>query len=365
MPKKSNGIVIRNNKVWVAKMIKGEWYRFSTKLEATLSNIEYVKKNIDSLITEYIASKEQQTSTKEAMQKARFDKNCTLGAIANALIKQNQTMRPSTYFVYKTTLGKIIDYFGMQTPITSINKDKIAEFVKDSLDLGLKKSSLNNRLIMLRAMFNYAYEMDYIKKIPNIKFKIEDAAENPVPFSLEEVKRILENCKDEMIKNYLQLAFFSGLRKGEILALRWEDVDFANKEISITKTLGRYGIGKTKTKSSMRTIDLLPLAEGALLAQKKITGNKDFIFTSVAGFAKFATKMRYVWTKLLESLDLKQRHIYNTRHTFASLMLENGEDLIWVSKRQLGHTNAQMTLQVYAQYIPNKKKQRATFLEEF
>jgi integrase len=65
----------------------------------------------------------------------------------------------------------------------------------------------------------------------------------------------------------------------------------------------------------------------------------------------------------LQKCDLEYRPIYHTRHTFATVMLENGEDILWVSN-MLGHTDSTMTLSRYARYIKCEDKKRATFLEK-
>jgi len=67
------------------------------------------------------------------------------------------------------------------------------------------------------------------------------------------------------------------------------------------------------------------------------------------------------WTKALEKLDFKYRNMHQMRHTFASLMIASGEDILWVSS-MLGHKNSSITLSVYAKYTKNTKRQRGTFL---
>ena len=67
------------------------------------------------------------------------------------------------------------------------------------------------------------------------------------------------------------------------------------------------------------------------------------------------------WEKVLKNLDIKHRTLYQMRHTFASLMISSGEDILWVAS-MLGHKNANITLQVYAKYLKNEKKSRGSFL---
>ena len=69
------------------------------------------------------------------------------------------------------------------------------------------------------------------------------------------------------------------------------------------------------------------------------------------------------WKKTLKACGLKYRPIYHTRHTFATMMLENNEDILWVSS-MLGHKDATMTLSHYARYVNRKGKKRATFLQQ-
>ena len=71
----------------------------------------------------------------------------------------------------------------------------------------------------------------------------------------------------------------------------------------------------------------------------------------------------YSWKKTLEKCELDYRPIYHTRHTFATIMLENGEDILWVSN-MLGHTDSTMTLSKYARYIKRESKKRGQFLKE-
>ncbi len=75
--------------------------------------------------------------------------------------------------------------------------------------------------------------------------------------------------------------------------------------------------------------------------------------------------MEYVFTskfkKDFKNLDLEYRTLYQMRHTFTTMIIQNGEDILWVS-HMLGHTNVNITLEVYAKYIKNDKKKRGNFL---
>jgi integrase len=71
----------------------------------------------------------------------------------------------------------------------------------------------------------------------------------------------------------------------------------------------------------------------------------------------------HYWRPTLKNLGITYRNLYQMRHTFASLMISNGEDILWVSN-MLGHKHSSMTLDMYARYIRQKNRKRATFLQE-
>jgi integrase len=78
-------------------------------------------------------------------------------------------------------------------------------------------------------------------------------------------------------------------------------------------------------------------------------------------FTDFACISKTYWRPVFEKLDIAYRNPYQMRHTFASMMISNGEDILWVSK-MLGHTTSAMTLTMYARYVENKDKKRGAFL---
>jgi len=123
-------------------------------------------------------------------------------------------------------------------------------------------------------------------------------------------------------------------------------------------------IGKTKTKSSKRVIDMIDVLVPYLKEQQKLTGHCEYVFTDKKGMHIYDIKRirDYSWKDVLKQCEIKYRPIYHTRHTFATVMLENGEDVLWVS-HMLGHKNSSITLSTYARYVKRKDKNRGAFLE--
>ena len=184
-----------------------------------------------------------------------------------------------------------------------------------------------------------------------------------VPFSTAEISKILEHSTGQF-KNLFALAFFTGMRTGELIGLKWEDINFETMELTIQRTIGRGRISTPKTVSSIRTIEILEILQPYLRNQHKLTGKENtFVFLNENNTHYFdSNKIRdYTWRRTLKEAGVDYRTIYNTRHTFASMMIANGEDILWVS-HMLGHSHSEMTLRKYAKYIKNDKKKRATFL---
>ncbi|GAA9598875.1 hypothetical protein HpHA66_12430 [Helicobacter pylori] len=157
------------------------------------------------------------------------------------------------------------------------------------------------------------------------------------------------------------VAFFTGMRTGEQLALLWSDIDFTNKKIIIDKSLNLSGVITTpKNKPSIREVDLLEPVEKVLKELKASEpANKKMIFLSIP---KRTQEFQKAFKALLKALNLKDRKLYTTRHTFASLMLSMGEEPMWVSKT-LGHKDLNTTYSTYSHYIPKQDKERAKFIK--
>ena len=182
-------------------------------------------------------------------------------------------------------------------------------------------------------------------------------------FSLKEVKHIIDTAKGEM-KAFTALGFFSGMRSGELIGLKWSDVNFEKQEIQVQRAIRMGTISTPKTKSSIRTVDILDNLLPYLKEQYKLTGDKNsYIFLNENDEHYYDIKRirNTKWRNLLKECDIEFRTIYQMRHTFATIMIENNEDILWVSN-MLGHSDSSMTLQMYAKYRKREDIKRASFL---
>ncbi|AET85156.1 integrase/recombinase [Helicobacter phage phiHP33] len=246
--------------------------------------------------------------------------------------------------------------------LKKITKEKIAKYHESALK-HYKKNTIHNLNANLKSFLEFCEQERFLEKSPYFSVTLKNAQEAKAiePFSLEEVKTLIENAQSLRLKAFLMVAFFTGLRTGEQLALTWEDIDFNEKKITINKSLNELGnITTPKNKPSVREVDLLDPV-GKILKELKTSEPEDkkFVFISMP---KRSTMFQRAFRSLLKALNLKERKLYTTRHTFASLMLSQGEEAMWVSKT-LGHKDLNTTYKTYSHYIPKQDKERAKFLK--
>lgn len=226
----------------------------------------------------------------------------------------------------------------------------------------LSKSYIHKIRGLLYTMFEDAIENEVIKinpikKVKSIK-QTEDSKVKRIeltPFKTEEINKILSVTTNQD-KNLIAILFMTGLRIGECIGLTWDNIDFENKTITIRKQIVN-GLIKDilKTSKSKRIIPIIETLIPFLENQKKITGNHNsFVFLTQRTNKHFhsAGKIReQIWIKALKKANVEYRNLHQTRGTFISTLISNGEDITYVSKIA-GHENVKITLERYSQYIP-------------
>lgn len=182
------------------------------------------------------------------------------------------------------------------------------------------------------------------------------------PFTLDEVKRILDNVRTDF-RNYYTVRFFTGMRTGEIDGLQWKYVDFANRQILVRQSLVKGELVYTKNDGSFRDIDMSQLVFDALQAQQKATSDREFVFCNAGGGPLSHNNVtKRVWYPLLRYLELRARRPYQTRHTAATLWLASGESPEWIA-RQMGHSSTEMLFRVYSRFVPNLTRRDGSAFE--
>jgi len=193
-------------------------------------------------------------------------------------------------------------------------------------------------------------------------------------FKKEEVSHFLNNCREYRpdFHPFFMTAFRTGMRLGELLALKWDDVDWHGKFIRVNKSFRRGQFAPTKT-GKIRRVDmsdqLLALLHSKHVERKKEAlksgiGVIPCIFHERGGTMPVSQNyVRQVFWGVLKKAGLRRIRIHDIRHTFASLLLTDGASLVYV-KEQLGHSSIQMTVDIYGHLIPSANRDAVNRLDE-
>ena len=208
------------------------------------------------------------------------------------------------------------------------------------------QDALDDELIEVNPLYGWKYER---KEAP----KTEDDVD---PFSIEEQVEILHNCRDPQHRNLFQFAMWSGLRTSELCALEWGDIDWIKGIVRVQRALTQAADEpeETKTKKGKRDVKLLPMALDALLAQKQhsfLAGKQVFLNPRTGeGWEGDQPIAHGAWRPALRKAGIRYRRPYQTRHTYASMMLSAGESPMWLAQ-QMGHSDLTMISRIYGRWM--------------
>ncbi|RKV31672.1 site-specific integrase [Helicobacter pylori] len=310
------------------------------------------------------ALKPNKEPKQESQRTAKKTKNTTIAQVKESFFNQKIGLKAESLRFMHLRFNTILKLMNIKesSKVSKITKESVTNYHNNAFKK-YKKNTLISLNALLKSFLEFCEQEGYTEKTPYFKITMKNAKEGEKidPFSLNEIKAILKSTPDLRLKAFLTTAFFTGLRTGEQLALLWSDIDFENKKININKSLNLSGvITSPKNKPSIREVDLLEPVEKILKELKASEPtNKKMIFLSIPKRTQY---FQLMFKKLLEALNLKDRKLYTTRHTFASLMLSQGEESMWVSKT-LGHKDLNTTYKTYSHYIPQQEKKRAKFLK--
>ena len=284
-------------------------------------------------------------------------------------LKQKESqIKQSSYYNYKFIVERyLISYFGEK------NIRKLHDFntFVDELSTYLAPKTIRDVFSVLKMILTY-YEETYNKKL---KYK-----RTVLPKLEKKEIEIFTSREREKIENYcigqstlktigILICLNTGMRLGELCALRWENIDLTEKCFYIRETAQRVYKGKNekseviiglpKTKCSIRTIPMNSKLYNILkLLSKKY--KKDAFFLTGTGKCIEPRSYQDYFKKLLTKVKVKNRNFHALRHTMASNCIEIGMDIKTLS-RILGHANVQITMNTY---VHSSKKQMKKYLEK-
>lgn len=296
----------------------------------------------------------------------KIDTTPTVSEFGLKSINMNKTHRKQTTHIRITNIFNhhIKPTFGNRK-LNSFKPSDVLEWQSGLMEKGLSAKTVKNIRSVLQTIFEDGVNDGIIPHNPFFKVKQPKVVKSDIdPFTLDEVTLIL-NSISEKYKPMFVLAFFSGMRWGEIMGLEWSKVDFENNTITVNQSIVIGIISDPKTESSNRVIDMLPIVKKYLqiLREKKLDDKWVFVNQYGNHYERTDNLNNRVLKPLLKEIGIEIRPLRQSRHTFASMMLSKNEDILWVSN-MLGHKDKTITLNTYSKYVKQTKVDRCKFLNE-
>jgi integrase len=272
-------------------------------------------------------------------------------------------LKESTVVGYRNNLNLHIKPFFGRTQLDEIALPHVREFVKTMLGKQLKPATVLKAVALVKEMFKHAVQWGYLDANPALyveRPRVEiDEMEILTP---PEIRRLLE-AAEEPVRTLLLCAVLTGMRRGELLGLKWEDVDFEGNRIHVRRSLWRGKFVTPKSRRSRRAIDMPPTLKAALTRlPSRFKG--ETVFTSPEGEVmdpdNFSSRD---WARVLRRSKLQRIRFHDLRHTYASLLIAQGAHPKYI-QAQLGHASIQTTLDRYGHLMPEMHEAEARKLDK-
>jgi len=372
-----------NGKLYVDFIYLGERVREKAGLDDNKENIKLVRQQLDKIIMaigagtfrfaeifpqskkrDYFRSKESEVYGHKKTP-VEVNVNDYVWQWYNRL-KDSGRVSQRTLYGYKTYINLYLTPFFDKMSFDDLNLNVFEKFIVWAKKQHYKNKAISNETInkifvpLKTICTSAANEFKWGGYNPFFGFKKlpeGDAYEKIMPFTIDEQKILIENMSDHW-KPYFQFAFCSGLRQGEQIGLKPDDIDWEKQILHIRRAItkdenGKTMEGPTKNKHSRRSIKMTPVMYNALKAQRTIYEKfkGEYFFCSPEGNMVHPPNLaRRAWVPALEAAKLQFREMKQTRHTFATIALSYGESPLWVAK-VMGHRDTNMIIKVYGKYV--------------
>jgi integrase len=263
------------------------------------------------------------------------------------------SLSPSTILSHNRIMNKdVLPTFG-DLNILDITQDMLTGFFEV---LKKRKTDIKNEHTILRQSFEYAEKVGIVVINPMAMIKLHRERNRPVYiFAPGEVQLLIDNAHPAWFADMIEIGYRTGMRRGEILALQWRDIDFAGKRLMVNQSLSGISareiyIRPPKSATSKRVISLDNRVL-AVLSRLRCTAKFDWVFTRPGGLLQPPTNISGYMRKTCLAAGIPRRNFHALRHTHASILLGMGVHPKVVQER-LGHASLIMTLNVYGHLLP-------------
>lgn len=306
--------------------------------------------------------------------------NSTLGSFVLYWLDNIRKLECSEVTFYNDRLyykNHIKDSIG-KVKLQKLDMRTCQQFVTDLHLKGFARNTIERVATLIKRVLDKAVEYGLCKVNPMRKTTLPKKVKNEVNiWSIDQVNQFLDANKNRRYFCVYALALLTGMRQGEILGLRWKDIDYENKFLYVNQTLSNYG--KTlksgaKTYAGVRRIsipnqliDVLKVQQERyeLLKRKLGISFLDLnlvIFNLKNGGTVFPSNLMKNYSKDVKRANLPHIRFHDLRHTHATLLLSKDINVKVISER-LGHSKISVTLDTYSHVIPSMQQEVTNTLE--
>ena len=363
---------------WSKKAIDRELQRVMGEFEAACKRGEVLTKEQEKALAL------QEIEERKRMQ-AEEERKPTFNRYVEIFMNEKAaTFAPGTLENYRNVLRKASAVFGTMK-MEDIDFLKVKQYIIDLQNNGtndfngkpLAHKTIIKHYIVLHALFENAVENEILQFSPMQNMKRpkprkDEIAKEAIVYTESEIQNIIECLNQEPLKwkALIMFAIDSGCRRGEIIGLKWEEIDFKTGKVNICRN-AQYTSGKgtyisTPKNGKNRIIYLNPPALKVLAEWKRKQAflhfaqglpNNGFCFTQDNGEMMNPQAPTSYLTRFGKKYNLPGIHPHALRHTMATISIVNGADIVSISKK-LGHSNTSITLDVYS-HANEEAQQRA------
>jgi integrase len=349
------------------KFHKGAWWVFINH-----RGRRRAKKIGDKTTALEVARKIRQRLTAGDLSLLESDPGQTFRSYASAWLQDGEAGRKaSTHRFYRFNLDLHICPILGDRPIAALKRADCRELMAACRGKGLKPASMRGVNRTLSVVLSQAVEDAILPANPAFRMgkHLRSGDELPAeiqPLTRDEASTLLEKAEQTFPEYYplFLCALRTGMRLGELLALQWGDVDFRGRFIEVRRNRVAGKLTSTKNKQRRRVDMSLQLTKALRLTRMQRTSaalragrrRAPWVFLTRDGHPVDGDNLRNrVFYRLLEKAEIRQVRFHDLRHTYASLLIQQGESLAYV-QQQLGHSSIQVTVDVYGHLIPGANR---------
>ena len=283
---------------------------------------------------------------------------------------KKQNIRASTHEQYRGHIENHLKPFFTGIWITRIGYDQVEQFLSHCYDEEMNIATTKKILVNLGAIMTYAVRkrlIDYnpVRDIEKPKGQTNHDEEKDLKIlEPSELIRLFDNAPDSKHKTIFMVAGTTGLRQGEILGLKWTDIDWINGQVHVNRTYNHFAFYDPKSQASKRKVDVPPQTLKQLKKWRLacIKSDLDLIFPNENGKPLSALNMfnrKFIPT--LKKARLKKIRFHDLRHTYASIQIDLEANPKYIQS-QMGHSSIRITLDTYGHLMKEVNQEAAVKL---